>query len=81
MLKFLLKSAVLVGATGLILEGLKALEEDQKKDSGDSIPVKPVSSSQAPLQQKTSRPSDEEGVEVKDLALIQDESSTQEHEA
>lgn len=80
MLKFLLKSALLVGATGLVLEGLKALEEDQKKDSG-SIPVKSVSSSEAPLQQKTSRPNGEEGLEVKDLAPIQEESAPQEQEA
>lgn len=40
MLRFLLKSALLVGATGLLLEGLKTLEEKEKKDQEN--PNKPI---------------------------------------
>ncbi len=41
MIKFLLKSALLVGAAGLVLEGLKTLEEEQEKKKEFHIPKTP----------------------------------------
>ena len=77
MLKFLLKSALLVGAAGLVLEGLKTLEEEQEKSKEFHIPQTPprqANSSNCVDKASLSETKDvSPAQEIKDLALIQEE--------
>lgn len=77
MLKFLLKSALLVGAAGLVLEGLKTLEEEQKKSKEFHIPQTPPRQSDSSSSIDKASLSETRDVssaqETKDLALIQEE--------
>ena len=76
MLKFLLKSALLVGAAGLVLEGLKTLEEEQEKSKEFHIPQTPprqANSSNCVDKASLSETKDvSPAQEIKDLALIQE---------
>lgn len=59
MLKFLLKSALAVGAAGLILEGLKTLEEKDKEKSDKSVDIPdnmPITPLVRPNQVKKDKP-------------------------
>ncbi len=78
MLKFLLKSALLVGAAGLVLEGLKTLEEEQEKSKEFHIPQTPPRQEDSSIAVKKAYSPDLEtkdvssAQEIKDLALIQE---------
>ena len=77
MLRFLLKSALLIGAAGLVLEGLKTLEEDQEKSKEFHIPKTPprqADSSDFTDKASLSKTKDVSSAqEIKDLALIQED--------